>query len=237
MKNKNKEEYYKVKIIIIGNSGVGKTNIFYRFINGEFTNDIENTMCIDFRYYNIKIENKIFSLQLWDTAGSEEYKSITKSYYSNAACCIFAYSISDEDSFKSINEWFENFKNFSNPNIVLILVGNKNDLNDMRIIDEEKGKVLASQFGMEFFECSAKTGYNINEIFKKACERINENINNNLYDFENGENCVKKINLVNEDLKPNKIFSLEEVNDKEYKSNKNNKSNKSNKSKKKKKSC
>ena len=204
-----KSEYYQVKFIIIGDSFVGKTNIYYRFVKGDFKNDYEPTVVLNFLYQKIKIKDKNFTLQLWDTAGSEQYKSVTRGYYSNSACCIFVYDITNEASFNSINDWVEEVKNNVDEKTNLILVGNKYDLSNERKITEDQGSALALQYNMKFIETSAKTGYNIDEIFKIACQQIYENIEKKVYDFENNEEIYGiKICHSNNDFVYNKTFAL-----------------------------
>ena len=232
----NKTTYYQVKFVILGDIFVGKTNIYYRFVNGEFINNYQSTILIDFLYQKIKIEDKLFSLQLWDTAGNEKYKSIAKGYYTNAACCILVYDITKEESFRSINKWANDVKLYANNNIILFLVGNKYDLNEERKIEEDRGRELASQYNMEFLEVSAKTGYNIDKIFNIACQKIYENIKKGLYD-ENEEEGVK-ICKTYSDFAPNKTFSLMvENNNFTYNNYKKNEKNSSSKRKKKRKWC
>ena len=187
----NDKIFYSIKFIIIGNQNVGKTNIIQRFTKGKFSNEYLITVGVDYLSHNIKIENKIFHLQIWDTAGSEKFKSITKSYFSNSACALIVYDITNEYSFNSVKQWIEECQNYTNKNIVLILIGNKNDLKEERKISEEQGKSLAESYGMEFYESSALTGNNINEIFFNACKTINNNINKDLYDLEELSNGIK----------------------------------------------
>ena len=210
---KDKNMYYQVKFIIIGDSNVGKTNICYVFLNGEFSNNYETTLGIDYQFQNIKINDLTFRIQLWDTAGSEEFKSITKGYYSNSTCCILVYDLTDEKSFESIKKWIEEVKNYTNKNIILILVGNKYDLNDKRKITKEQGDALALEYGMEHIESSAKNGYNIDEIFRVACQKIYENIIQNIYNLDDDtEPCGIKKCYTEKDLVSNKIFKLQNKN-------------------------
>ena len=208
-----KKLYYQVKFIIIGNPNVGKTNIYYKFVNGEFSNKYQPTIVLDFQYQTIKINEKFFTLQLWDTAGSEDYKSITKGYYSNSTCCILVYDLTEEDSFNSIIDWVEDVKNYTSPKTILILVGNKYDLSEERKISKEQGEALASQYGMTYIEASAKTGYNIDEIFNIACQKIYENIDKKIYNFNNyDEPCGVKKCYANDDLSSQKTFTLKKKN-------------------------
>ena len=189
--DKNNNYYYSLKFIIIGNQSVGKTNIINRFSKGEFLNNYTITLCTDFSFCNVEINEKIFKLQLWDTAGSERFHSITKGYYSNSACALIVYDITNKKSFDSVAVWIQECKNYTNNNIHLVLVGNKQDLNEKRKVSEEEGKALAKEFGMAFFESSALTGYNIDEIFYDSCRIINERIEKNVYDINDASNGIK----------------------------------------------
>ena len=179
MGDNDEKDYYEVRYIIIGDSAVGKTNIIYRFIKGEFNNELESTIGVDFLSKNIKKDDIILKLQLWDTNGMEKFKSIRQNYYKNAACAIIVYDITNEKSFKSINDWIEECKNNAyNENLIIILVGNKTDLSDQRKITEEEGESLGNKYNMRFYESSALTGYNINTIFNESSDMIYELIKN-----------------------------------------------------------
>ena len=179
MNGNEEQEYYEVRYIIVGDSGVGKTNIIYRFVKGEFQNEMQSTLGVDFLSKNIKKNDKIFKLQIWDTNGMEQFRSIRQNYYKNAACALIIYDITDEKSFKSINDWIEECKNNAyNENLIIILVGNKTDLSDQRKITEEEGESLGNKYNMRFYESSALTGYNINTIFNESSDMIYELIKN-----------------------------------------------------------
>ena len=204
IKNKDKI-FYSVKIIIIGDQNVGKTNIIHRFTDGEFSNQYMITIGMDYISHNIKINKNIFHLQLWDTAGSERFRSVTKGYYSNSACAIIVYDITNEKSFDSIKEWVNECKLYTNKNIHLVLVGNKNDLKEQRKIEKEQGEELAKEYDMKFFEASALTGDNIEEIFVDICKTINKNINDKLYDL-NDPSIGIKISEREDDMEINKTY-------------------------------
>ena len=204
IKNKDKI-FYSVKIIIIGDQNVGKTNIIHRFTDGEFSNQYMITIGMDYISHNIKINKNIFHLQLWDTAGSERFRSITKGYFSNSACAIIVYDITNEKSFDSIKEWVNECKLYTNKNIHLVLVGNKNDLKEQRKIEKEQGEELAKEYDMKFFEASALTGDNIEEIFVDICKTINKNINDKLYDL-NDPSIGIKISEREDDMEINKTY-------------------------------
>ena len=188
---KKDEIFYSVKFIIIGNQSVGKTNIVHRFATGQFNEAYSATIGMDFLTYNIKLDDNLFHLQLWDTAGSERFRSVSKGYYKNSACAIIVYDITEKKSFLSIKKWIEDCKTYSNNNLHLVLVGNKNDLNDSRQVTEEEGETLALEYGMSFFESSALNGKNINEIFYDSSKVIYDNIINEVYDFDDPHNGIK----------------------------------------------
>lgn len=197
--------YYSVKFIIIGNQYVGKTNLAYRFVKGEFSNEYLITIGIDYLSQNIQIEDKKFLLQIWDTAGSERFSSVTKGYFSNSACAIIVYDITDEKSFTSVKKWIEECKSYTNEKTHLVLVGNKCDLSDQRKISEEEGRALAIENNMSFFESSALNGKNVEEIFFDSINIINNNINENKYDF-NDPTIGIKISEIEEKMEIHKII-------------------------------
>lgn len=209
MSDNNNKIFYSVKFIIIGNQSVGKTNIVHRFAKGEFSNEYSITLGLDYISQNIQIGDKIFLLQLWDTAGSERFRSVTKGYFNNSACAIIVYDVTSESSFRATKEWIEECKKYTNNNIHLVLVGNKIDLVEQRKITMEEGKNFADENGMTFFETSALTGENIEKIFFDSCKIINENLDKNFYDLNNARNGIKKCEMDDEIMKINKTIFLE----------------------------
>ena len=158
---------YKVKVIIVGNAGVGKTNILYRLVNKEFMSQYQATIAVDFLVYTVEFAERIFKLVLMDTAGCEAFRSIRRGYYTNCSFAIIVYDITDQDSFNGVKDWINDCKNYANENIHMVLVGNKIDLGETRKISTEEGTELANEYNMDFFECSAKTGENIESIFSR----------------------------------------------------------------------
>ena len=208
-KNTKKEnKYYSFKFIVIGDQSVGKTNIINRFAKKDFTNEYKVTIGMEFLSYYLKINNRVFNIQLWDTAGQERFHSIVKGYFSNSTCAIVVYDITQRSSFNSVKDWVEECKNYTNKNVLLLLVGNKTDLKDKREISTEEGREFAEKNGMEFFESSALTGDNIDHIFVSACQIINENLNNDLYDFNDPSNGIK-IGMIDEDMEINEEIYTE----------------------------
>ena len=167
---------YLFKYIIIGDAAVGKSNILLRYVHGQFKDEYQLTIGVEFGAKNIEINNKIYRIQIWDTAGQENFRSITRAYYKNSVCALVVYDITNKDSFKNILNWIQDCKNQSPKTIFMVLVGNKSDLNDKREVSYDDGKDLAEKNNMLFFETSAKNGDNIEEIFGNSAQEIAKKI-------------------------------------------------------------
>ncbi len=179
---------YLFKYIIIGDAAVGKSNLLLRYTHGQFKQEYQLTIGVEFGAKNIEIKNKIYRIQIWDTAGQESFRSITRAYYKNSVCALIVYDISNRDSFNSISSWIEDCRNQSPKTIFIVLVGNKSDLDDKRKVTFEEGQELAEKNNMLFFETSAKTGNNVEEIFYESAKEIAKKIEDGFYDLNN-ENC------------------------------------------------
>lgn len=174
MKENNKY-YYTVKFIVVGDYSVGKTNIIYRFNKGTKLNDVETSIGVDFLLKYIQIDDTIYKLQLYDTAGSERYRSLIRTYFNNSTCALIVYDITNKDSFNNISIWVEDINRYCSNNCIKLLISNKDDLND-RKVKKDEGKALAEKYEMKFFETSAVTGHNIDEVLKEACNNIHKKI-------------------------------------------------------------
>ena len=172
---------YTFKYILVGDAYVGKSNIIYRFTENKFSENYQATINLDFTYKNVKLNEKIYRIQLWDTAGQESFQSISRGYYKSAVCAIVVYDITNRDTFNNVTNWIEQCKQNGPSTISLVLVGNKEDLGDKRVISYEEGEELASRNSMQFFETSALSGKNINEMFNSSIESIARKIENNFY--------------------------------------------------------
>ena len=206
-----KKKCYMVKIIIVGNSNVGKTNIVTRYVKGEFSNEYMITIGMDFLTCNLELDNKIFKLRLWDTAGSEKFRSVTRGYYSNTCYALIVYDITDDSSFNSVKQWIEDVQSFANKGTNLVLVGNKLDLNNKRKISKEEGQNLATEYGMDFYESSALTGENINDIFEGICQKVNQQIDEGKIDLNDPSNGIS-ISEVEGNIKINKNLNVKNTN-------------------------
>ena len=185
---------YLFKYIIIGDAAVGKSNLLLRYTHGQFKPEYQLTIGVEFGAKNISILNKTYRIQIWDTAGQENFRSITRAYYKNSACALVVYDISNRESFDNISSWIEDCKSQSPQTIFMVLVGNKNDLEDKRAVTFEEGQELAEKNKMMFFETSAKTGKNVDEIFFRSAENIAKKIDENYYDLES-ESCGIKAGI------------------------------------------
>ena len=183
---------YLLKYIIIGDAAVGKSNLLLRFAQNDFKAEYQLTIGVEFGAKNIDINNKKFRLQIWDTAGQENYRSITRAYYKNSVCAILVYDISNRDSFDHISNWIEDCLAQSPKTVFMVLVGNKSDLNDNRKVSFQEGQDMARNNNMMFFETSAKTGENVDKIFEDSAKEISNKINQGYYDLESDVCGIKR---------------------------------------------
>ncbi len=190
---------YLLKYIIIGDSAVGKSNILLRYIHDRFNEEFHSTIGVEFGAKNIQIDDQIFRIQIWDTAGQEAFRSITRAYYKNSVCACVVYDITNRSTFDNIKSWVEDCKKLSPKTVLMILVGNKIDLENKREVTYDEGNTFAGKNGMLFFECSAKAGKNIDNIFYESTKEIDKRIKEGFYDLTN-ENCVIKQNKTTETI-------------------------------------
>ena len=194
---------YLLKFIIIGDPAVGKSNILLKYVHNKFVNEYQSTVGVEFGAKNIIIEGQIFRIQIWDTAGQENFRCLTRSYFKNSVCAIITYDITNKQSFDNIQDWINEVKNQVSNKVLLVLVGNKIDLEKERIVNYDEGKKFAEDNDMLFIETSALNGNGINQLFNMCCNDIYEKIKHNYYDF-NDERCgIKKEIEGNFELFPN----------------------------------
>ena len=185
---------YLLKYIIIGNSSVGKSCIMVKYIHGGFADEFKTTIGVEFGSKNISINDKIYKIQIWDTAGQETFRSITRAYYKNSVCACIVYDITNRKSFSDVKSWFDDCKKQTPKTVIMVLIGNKSDLSDKRVISIDEGRELAEKYNMIFFETSAKTGDNVDLIFFKSAEEIAKKIEQGYYDLENDCGIKQGIN-------------------------------------------
>jgi Ras-related protein Rab-8A len=166
---KHKEVDHQIKIIMIGNSCVGKTCMTYKYTENIFSPSWITTIGIDFKIKVIDHATSKIKLQIWDTAGQERFRSITASYLKNSNVVILVYDVTDLRSFEAVSEWTECINKQSDKYVQRILVGNKIDMpKHKHVITTEMGQNIARKYKMPFYECSAKTGHGLDEIFEGA---------------------------------------------------------------------
>ena len=161
------------KVLILGDSTVGKTCFLVRYVDDSFDDSTLLSVGMDYRLKNVKTEDGTkVKLQIWDTCGQERYRSISKNYYKGANAIILVFSLIDKKSFESVENWINQIKEEASESILIILVGNKSDLIEKRVISYEEAEKLAKEFNINYFECSAKTGENINVAFNDLIEQM-----------------------------------------------------------------
>jgi len=156
---------YLIKLLLIGDSGVGKSCLLLRFSDDSFTPSFITTIGIDFKIRTIELDGKRIKLQIWDTAGQERFRTITTAYYRGAMGILLVYDVTDERSFNNIRNWFSNIEQHASEGVNKILIGNKCDWVEKKAITKEQGQELADEFGIKFLETSAKANINVEEAF------------------------------------------------------------------------
>ena len=186
------------KIIIIGNIGVGKSCLLLKATKGIFTEEYTSTVGFEFYCFNVKINDKIVKLQIWDTCGQEAYRSLIQNFYRNASLAIVVYSIEDKNSFDDINIWLKQVKTYGTSSCKIFLIGNKID-SDFREVSYEQGLKCKNDFFFDcFMETSAKEGINTRELFVNAATVL----------YEENKNLIEEIGVENSSDSDSLRFSL-----------------------------
>jgi small GTP-binding protein len=162
-----------LRSLAVGDAHVGKSSLLLKYTNNEYHNEYMPTIGIDFRLKTVTINNKICKLQLWDTAGQDRFRTITNTYYRGAHGVIVVYDVTSRTTFNNIPKYIDDIKLHGQTNVKFIIVGNKCD-NDTREVSTDEGQALANKYNVPFFECSAKTGYNIDNLFDTLANNMLE---------------------------------------------------------------
>eukprot|EP00928_Gymnodinium_smaydae_P026658 TRINITY_DN20863_c0_g2_i1.p1 TRINITY_DN20863_c0_g2~~TRINITY_DN20863_c0_g2_i1.p1 ORF type:complete len:211 (+),score=56.59 TRINITY_DN20863_c0_g2_i1:86-718(+) len=181
---------YLFKYIIIGDTGVGKSCLLLQFTDKRFRADHDLTIGVEFGARLVTIEDKQIKLQIWDTAGQESFRSITRSYYRGASGALLVYDISRRDTFLHLTRWLEEARSNASPNMAIMLIGNKCDL-ERREVSFEEGAQFARDHGLVFRETSAKTAQNVEDCFIQTARKIYENIQSGVVDPSSESSGIK----------------------------------------------
>lgn len=163
---------YLFKVVLIGDSGVGKSNLLSRFTRNEFSLESKSTIGVEFATRSIIVDGKTIKAQIWDTAGQERYRAITSAYYRGAVGALLVYDITRHTTFESVERWLKELQDHTDNNIVVMLVGNKADLRHLRAVSTEDGQALAERESLYFMETSALESTNVENAFKQVLTQI-----------------------------------------------------------------
>ncbi|KAI8372719.1 rab protein 6 [Radiomyces spectabilis] len=157
----------KFKLVFLGEQSVGKTSLITRFMYDTFDNTYQATIGIDFLSKTMYLDDRTIRLQLWDTAGQERFRSLIPSYIRDSSVCVVVYDITNRNSFVNTSRWIDDVRAERGTDVIIVLVGNKTDLNDKRQVTVEDGEKKAKDYNIMFVETSAKAGYNVKALFRK----------------------------------------------------------------------
>merc|ERR1711976_504564 len=170
--SENSDYDYLFKVVLIGDSGVGKSNLLSRFTRNEFNLETKSTIGVEFATRSIQTENKTIKAQIWDTAGQERYRAITSAYYRGAVGALLVYDISKQITFENVERWLNELRDHADSNIVIMLVGNKSDLKHLRAVSTDEAAQFAEKHGLSFIETSALESTNVEEAFQQILTEI-----------------------------------------------------------------
>ncbi len=168
----NPEYDYLFKLLLIGDSGVGKSCLLLRYTDETYQESYISTIGVDFKIKTIELDGKVIKLQIWDTAGQERFRTITSSYYRGAHGIIVVYDVTDQESFNNVKVWLQEIDRYANENVNKLLVGNKSDLTSKKVVDYETAKAFADELGIPFLETSAKSAANVEQSFMTMAAEI-----------------------------------------------------------------
>lgn len=166
----------QIKLLMIGDSGVGKTCLLLRYANDSFSPTFITTIGIDFKIKNVDIEGTRIKLQIWDTAGQERFRTITTSYFRGAQGILLVYDVTDRRSFESIRNWISQIQQHADVHVNKILVGNKCDMVDEKVVSTAEGQKLAAEFGIPFAEVSAKNDIKVDDSFQNLAKAVKDRL-------------------------------------------------------------
>lgn len=172
MGNKDDEYDYLFKVVLIGDSGVGKSNLLSRFTRNEFNLESKSTIGVEFATRSIQVDGKTIKAQIWDTAGQERYRAITSAYYRGAVGALLVYDIAKHLTYENVERWLKELRDHADSNIVIMLVGNKSDLRHLRAVPTDEAKAFSEKNGLSFIETSALDSTNVEIAFQNILTEI-----------------------------------------------------------------
>lgn len=176
MGTKDEEYDYLFKVVLIGDSGVGKSNLLSRFTRDSFSLESKSTIGVEFATRSQEIDGKIIKAQIWDTAGQERYRAITSAYYRGAVGALLVYDIAKHLTYENVTRWLKELRDHADSNIVIMLVGNKTDLRHLRAVPTDDAKQFAEENGLSFIETSALVSTNVEHAFQNILTEIHNNM-------------------------------------------------------------
>lgn len=168
----------QVKVVLLGDSGVGKSSLVLRFVADNFKNDADATIGASYMGKILQFNDKMIKFNIWDTAGQERYHSLAKMYYRDANAAIMVYDITKRDSFEGLKRWHKELQEFGPKDIVITIAGNKEDLVETEAISQEEVKEFASSIGALYRKTSAKTNYGVEQVFRDIATKMNPDLGN-----------------------------------------------------------
>merc|ERR1711998_35795 len=185
---------HRFKLLLIGDSGVGKSCLLLRYADNRYTESYISTLGVDFRMVTLELGGESIKLQIWDTAGQERFRTITSNYYRGANGIVIVFSVTEEESFISVERWLNEIDRNVGNKVHKILVGNKCDMVSKRKVQREKAEEFAHKFGIPYVETSAKEGHNVQQVFNELSDRIRKEIKANP---QAGNSTKPDVNLKN----------------------------------------
>lgn len=170
----NPEYDYLFKLLLIGDSGVGKSCLLLRFADDTYSDSYISTIGVDFKIRTLELDSKTVKLQIWDTAGQERFRTITSSYYRGAHGIGIVYDVTDRESFNNVKHWNAEIDRYASEGVTKVLIGNKFDMADKKVVTYDEAKELADSLKMEFLETSAKDSQNVTKAFETMARKIKE---------------------------------------------------------------
>mmetsp|Transcript_99930 Transcript_99930/g.198252 ORF Transcript_99930/g.198252 Transcript_99930/m.198252 type:complete len:205 (+) Transcript_99930:85-699(+) len=167
---------YLFKLLLIGDSGVGKSCLLLRFADDTYTESYISTIGVDFKIRTFEQDGKTVKLQIWDTAGQERFRTITSSYYRGAHGIIIVYDVTDKESFNNVKHWVQEIEKYAADGVNKLLVGNKCDLSSKKVVSYDEAKDLADELGIQFMETSAKNSHNVESAFQTMAKDIKQRV-------------------------------------------------------------